>query len=821
MAVAVAQVKQIITIQGVDNASAVVAKAQGSLKGLEAQADKTSKATARIGDSAKSLKEVQEKSGDLESALKGVKDFAGGIAPEVSAVGDAFGGVEAVMRLLPGPMGLVATGVVAAAAGAAALFQHLDKVAAKARLLVSAEGGALAKSLNLDTDAAVQLSTALQTLGKDGIRPADALIREVAANAKALGIEPAEAVAKFIAAWKEGPEAIAKVQQEIGKIVTLQSVPQVARSLGLDPTTLGLTATVSTTDRLKKGLEELAKLRANAAAAEAQSVVLQGQASKATSVQSIELAKQAAAQADSAAEIRRQIVSEEQAARFRGKKVEAEKAFAEVSKEVADTRAQFDAQAEQARTKAIGQGVRLEGLDRAQGLLTKQIAVQQDLVARGTGKEAADRLASLKLQSAQIDIARKQLIMQDQAEQKAKAKESADKARATAAAAIDAALRLRKARADADGIQTERERIDLIDAEAAKERAAVTASTATAKVKALQLQAIDQETANKRRSLGAELGEVERKNADELTKFLVGQAKRETAIQAQLLDAQAGNAKANTATMAQRLRDLGDVDSAVLVERRQAMADYAAEVSRINKEIADSQAELNTLGEEFANLDLLRDERLIAAKRTLAEQQRRLDAETSQRFREGIALAAEAVKGPADLIGRLGEENQKLAAGLNTAADAIANVSRNWKGLKQSAPDAISAAGAVASAFVDNEKDKAAILAVTELAASIASYAAQDYVGAAAHAASAALYAGVAGGVIGSSSSGASGGGGSPGGFSGPAAPATTGTPTVQQQSAVVINFNQPLVTKQEIGKAITGALRSVGNTGMAKAKGV
>lgn len=453
--------------------------------------------------------------------------------------------------------------------------------------------------------------------------------------------------------------------------------------------------------------------------------------------------------------------------------------------------------------------------------MLKELRVQQALIAAGAGAEAKARARSLDLQLLQLAAQEKAIVDADNADKKAKAREAADRARAAAAAAIDAALRLRKAQADADGLLTERERLSLIDAEADKERRAILASAGAAKTKAVQLAALDQETANKRRALAAELGELEAKNADDTRKILETQAARAQAISQQLADAQTANAKTAAASMADRLRELGQVDQAILVERRQAHADYAAEVVKIDREIAASGEGLNAQSQEFADLQLVREQRLLAAKQTLAEQQRRLDNETQARFREGIALSAEAVKGPAALIGRLGEENQKLAQGLNTAADAIANVSRQWKGLKQSAPDAISAAGAVASAFVEDERDKAAILAVTELAASIASYANQDYVGAAAHAASAALYAGVAGGVIGGGSKSAPGGGASPGGFAAPSAP-TGGQPAVQTRApAVVVNFNQPLVTKQEVGKALTGALRSVGSTGYAKAKGV
>ena len=37
----------------------------------------------------------------------------------------------------------------------------------------------------------------------------------------------------------------------------------------------------------------------------------------------------------------------------------------------------------------------------------------------------------------------------------------------------------------------------------------------------------------------------------------------------------------------------------------------------------------------------------------------------------------------------------------------------------------------------------------------------------------------------------------------------------------ITINFNQPLTTQQNIGKAVQGALRSIGGTGHATARGI
>jgi len=117
------------------------------------------------------------------------------------------------------------------------------------------------------------------------------------------------------------------------------------------------------------------------------------------------------------------------------------------------------------------------------------------------------------------------------------------------------------------------------------------------------------------------------------------------------------------------------------------------------------------------------------------------------------------------------------------------------------------------------ERRKAAILAVMELAKAAASFPNIPLV--AAHVAAAGLFGAVAGGIIGGSPAavGAPGGGGFSAAGGGEAAGA--GQAASGAGVTIVNNFNQPLVTRQHIGKAVQGALRSIGTTGHAKAKGI
>lgn len=117
------------------------------------------------------------------------------------------------------------------------------------------------------------------------------------------------------------------------------------------------------------------------------------------------------------------------------------------------------------------------------------------------------------------------------------------------------------------------------------------------------------------------------------------------------------------------------------------------------------------------------------------------------------------------------------------------------------------------------ERRKAAILAVMELAKAAANIA--NPPAAIAHLAAAGLFGAVAGGIIGGSPAavGAPGGGGFSAAGGGEAAGA--GQAASGAGVTIVNNFNQPLVTRQHIGKAVQGALRSIGTTGHAKAKGI
>lgn len=178
-------------------------------------------------------------------------------------------------------------------------------------------------------------------------------------------------------------------------------------------------------------------------------------------------------------------------------------------------------------------------------------------------------------------------------------------------------------------------------------------------------------------------------------------------------------------------------------------------------------------------------------------------------------------KGLAGIVG--GAQKASVAMDQFNAASAAGNIEAMSKandGLSSAIDGTITASGAAAAAFVEDEKTKAAILALTETAASVAAFATGNVAGGIAHGAAAAIYAGVAGGAIGGSAGGTATGGATTGGggtVSGQSGQTGGGGSGVTQ----VFNFNKGFVigSAQEVGKGLNGTLNSVMGTGYDRRK--
>jgi len=244
-----------------------------------------------------------------------------------------------------------------------------------------------------------------------------------------------------------------------------------------------------------------------------------------------------------------------------------------------------------------------------------------------------------------------------------------------------------------------------------------------------------------------------------------------------------------------------------------------------------------------------------AAKREAEEAHARLVENTQPLFD-----AADAIARAGATTGNVGLN--ALGRGLSIAAQGALDLKKNLNDIPKATDAAASAVGGVASVAIDAEtkrttktleaekqrklaaatseaerariteefeakkaatiesaeRRKAAILGAMEVAKAAASY--PNIPEMAAHGVAAGLFFGVAGGAFGSGSSATPPGSGG-GGFS--KQTAASNAPASQSSAGhnVTVNFNQPLTTKQNIGKAVHGALRSLNSTGMAKAQGV
>ena len=415
-------VRQIIEFKGQDDTTAVANKVKKSVEGIADAADKTGKATSKING--KGLEEIQQKSGDVESALKGISDFAGDAKGQVSQLGDSFGAVEGIMRLLPGPIGLATTAIAGLAIGAKLLSDYIS-------LLTSGLGSSLADSLNLGADGAVKLSAALADLGDKSLRPSELLLKQVADNARALGQDPADNVAKFIAAWKQGPDAVAKVEQEIGKIGTaMRTLSETASGLGLDVVALGFQKAVTPAEELNTALTDTALLAKEISGLEETRATFQRKASEDGVANLITFQ-------DTFDALTKEINSRQKSLEFRERDAKAAAATIEAQQTVNELEASrtrtaqiANIQASLASDKQAVKKQRLTALGNAQAEVERSISLILAAQSVLGEKFAQSKVEALTLTKLQLDAQVKQIKDAEAAEKKAAAAAGAARARA-------------------------------------------------------------------------------------------------------------------------------------------------------------------------------------------------------------------------------------------------------------------------------------------------------------------------------------------------------------------------------------------------------
>lgn len=879
MAGPVANVRNVIVIEGVDNASAAIDKAKKSLGGLEASARKTGKEVKAAGDHTKDA--FSHGLPGLEGKHDSFNRLASAVGGAGGALAEATHGVallDAGLRLIPGPVGAAVAGVTALGAAAFLVGRHFAEAKAKIDLLGDAHTEQLADKLNIDLDAAVKLTQALGDLGGKGLRPTDALLEVVTKRAESLGKDGAEAVVSFVHALEQGPAALKKFEQEYGKLAGLiADTSKLAASIGLNPEALGL-AKAQTAEGQRQldaaqGLQRIQLLQVELAKREAEEAHAVNTAEEYRGKLKGDLAildQKAAAQRIAAT--RDQIAAETQNLAVIQREVEAHQRLADAQAALAARADVLDAQASATANK------------RERSMLASGAAVVRQLAAtralnefdRLHGKTLDAKLLTERqiLQAKVYQANASALALREQA--RAEARQRAEAARSSAQAAkqaeLDARLRTLRAQADRDGIQNEKERLALIDLEHQKSIQA-TDSIKSSKARAAARMAADEEYASAKAKLERDLATETIKVNDDLQKTLEAAAKKSADLQQAAADAVVATERARSASLADVLRARGLEERAVEVERRQAHADYSQALIAIDRDRLAALAEVAQGSEDAAAVEARADAERVRAKLELEAVERKLAAAAKERARAARADAVASLEGPANALkalGSLGSINAGgLGEGLSATIKGVQDLDAAMSASEQRASDYAGAIGGAVtgvgdaivdsstrSALVQIEKDKqrrlstakteeeraritqeaedakaraveaaerrkAGIAAVVEGAKAIASLAEYDYVAAAGHGAAAIAFGAIAGGAGGSTSQSAVPSAGSSGGFNSPSGSGSgfgnTGSGTV----TIINNFNQPLATEQSIGKAVHSSLRSLKGTGTDRGRGV
>lgn len=871
MAEPIANVQNRLSIEGVETVSDAAKKAQGALDGLGKTAAKTD-ASTKLDGAGIDAKGIQSKTAQAGGAIAALTAAMGPAGAGLAEVGRSATAMGAAANIIPGPIGLVTAAVVGLVAGAYLLNKSLAESKAKLDLLGNSTTQGLKDNLNLSTDAAVGLSQAIEDLKDKGLAPSEALLKQIGKNAESMGKDGGEAMTAFVKASAAGGDELKKFQQEYGRLNGLiADTSALTAQIGVSDRLLGLTKSRTQAETEAFGIaQDIARLKkdeAELAVGLARETELRTDAvMKAGTIDRFN-AKNAANEESARNELIRQRIqnnieslhiSEKQAAE-RQKDLDAltdQKAGESV----------LDAQV----AATAGKKNRAHAQDHANILKT---TVATAALAKFDAEHAGILDAKLRTDRAVLEVVLLQAkAAQIQAAEAKKAEQSAGAAAALAQRQqlFEIQTKLLIAEIDKDGLRTEQERNNLLDLEQQKELDA-TSAIKSGKVRALAKLAIDQEYAGKRRELERTLAkETEAVNA-EVFKTLEEQNKRSVDLAKSSGDAIASVKKATSTSLAAALRAQGADERADLTERAQAQADYAAAVN-----VAEA-ARIAALGKgaadtvDAANIIAEADAKKAQAALALEDIEKKIDIAATERQRAKRADAVDSLEGPAKALQSLAalgkgfESAGALGTGLTVGIKGFKDLDKAMKGSATKASEVTAAIGdaaagiasgvidadtkrtvsaldndeqralstakseseraeitrkyedAKAKAVEDAERKKALISALVEGAKAIASAATYDFIGAAGHAAAAIAFGAVAGGAGGSAAPSTSG---LYGGLNSASPSGGGGGATGGQGSTTIINFNQPLVTKQEIGKAVHGALRSLQGTGTDKAKG-
>lgn len=791
------KVQLLLDIKGQDNASESVGEVKKSLGDM-------------FKVSEEGWKHAAEVSGDLEKGLLGLKDITGDLPAPLQAMADAFGGAEKILTLMPGPLGVIGASIYVAANGAYIFYDNLAKSEAKMKLLGGERAGSLKENLGLSVDEAVKLSQALGDL-PENLKPTDRELGVIIKRAKSLGLEGGEAAQKYAEALSQGPKALQDFEKEFGKLGEKAiNLPDISKQLGLDESAINKAN--ETVDLAKQATDardaaQTAQIRLNELQQQQNEFLAEYQRkSLATREDQKGKVKAIQAEVDAAGELvdkaRAEFETKNAALKQQQVKDKAKQDADAITKQAAADIALKESEialitnkTAKAKAENVLAGIKLGEIDR------QRIALQEQLNQKIITEQ------EYKLGIAALETQQNQLIKQKREEDKAKAQAAADKRKqqlAAETAAVAKVADLRASSMESEFQDTERIyefRVAAIQAQTEADIKAARKEEGTAKTKAARVDAIRLESAAKIRKLQEDLQAQTVKDEQDNQRRDEDRAKFAEETTMRILKAKA--------------------DAAVTPEQKEQTKLEIARMERLK-----AMQDLETAG-IISSEDIAKRRTLIETEYTVKATgfaKERKDAEeaakkTQQDSVRDQRLALLDLMKPAADLAKSYSGNKGIGNAMAAAVDQGKLLVANWDKQKSAASGIIGAVGQTAAAFVDGEKQKAAILALMETAQAVVSFAAGDIAGGVAHTTAAGLYGAVAGGLIGTAGAGGAGAGAASGGGGfaatgggGAGGGAATGPATT------VINFNAPLGTAYEIGKSVVKAQKAAGGSGWSPA---
>lgn len=268
--------------------------------------------------------------------------------------------------------------------------------------------------------------------------------------------------------------------------------------------------------------------------------------------------------------------------------------------------------------------------------------------------------------------------------------------------------------------------------------------------------------------------------------------------------------------------DLGlAVQAQVAIRQRIVLAEHETALKRVSVEL---EANLLTASEARSQREILR---LQVTKQTI-DLEREAAGAIAQAAEAGGSDADAAIEKRIDQFERLGGIMGDVAA---TAADSESSVVSAIGGMlqaldsqaatiKEGGAEAIAASGKVAAATIKDTRAQAAIQGAFEVAASIAAFASQDYLGGVLHAGAAALYFATAGGGGGGGASASGAGGGAQATQAAPRPARAVADTDSAAPATIVMHINTPLGVvggnPQEVGTVVQRTARAAQASGFA-----